>query len=157
MTAGDDEAARGVSRPGGDAQSQAPPRHARLRRLLRYTGVNLASLGLDFAIFLPLTAATGVPVLAAIVAYGAAFTLNYHLSRRFVFGRDGAHKGERRLFGEFMATGVLGVALTALVTGAGVHGFGLSPAIAKTAAVLICFVTLYIVRSRLVFTPKRRA
>lgn len=123
----------------------------RVRRLMRYTAVNLVSLVVDYAIFLSLTAAFALPVLASMVGYGMAFTLNYHLSRQFVFGNDGMHKGSRRLLAQFMATGVLGVALTAAVTGLGVYGLGYSPAIAKTAAVLICFVTLYVIRSRLVF------
>lgn len=126
---------------------------ARIRRLLRYTGVNLVSLGLDYGIFLPLTDATGLPVLSSVVGYVVALILNYRLSRRYVFGSDGSHKGEKRLFSQFLATAVLGVVLTASVTGLGVYWFGYSPAIAKTIAVLICFVVLYIVRSRLVFTP----
>ena len=130
-----------------------PARSARLRRLLRYTGVNLASLVLDYAIFLPLTHATDLPVLSSIVAYIAALVLNYRLSRLYVFGTDGGHKGEKRLFAQFLATAVLGLVLTATVTGLGIYRFELTPAIAKTIAVLICFVVLYIVRSRLVFTP----
>ena len=130
-----------------------PDRSARLRRLLRYTGVNLTSLALDYAIFLPLTHATDLPVLSSIVAYIAALALNYRLSRLYVFGDDGGHKGEKRLFAQFMATGLLGLVLTAVVTGGGIYWLGFKPAIAKTIAVLICFVVLYIVRSRLVFTP----
>ncbi|WP_439541225.1 GtrA family protein [Hyphomicrobium sp.] len=130
-----------------------PDRSARLRRLLRYTGVNLTSLTLDYAIFLPLTHATDLPVLSSIVAYIAALALNYRLSRLYVFGDDGGHKGEKRLFAQFMATGLLGLVLTAAVTGLGIYWLALKPAIAKTIAVLICFVVLYIVRSRLVFTP----
>lgn len=127
----------------------------RIRRLLRYTAVNLASLALDYAVFLPLTAASGLPVLASAVAYAAAFALNYKLTRRFVFAGQGAHKGERRLFAEFMASGVLGLGLTAAVTGAGVYGLGLSAVGAKTVAVVISFIVLYAVRSRLVFTHVR--
>jgi putative flippase GtrA len=125
---------------------------ARVRRLLRYTGVNLVSLGLDYGIFLPLTDATDLPVLSSVVGYVVALVLNYHLSRRYVFGSDGSQKGEKRLFAQFLATAVLGVVLTATVTGLGVYWLGHTPAIAKTIAVLICFVVLYIVRSRLVFT-----
>ncbi len=124
----------------------------RLRRLLRYTGVNLATLALDYAIFVPLTRTTGLPVTASIVAYVVALAVNYQLSRLFVFGEDGSHKGERRLFMQFFATGLLGLVLTAAVTGLGVHVLGKSPVLSKTIAVLICFVVLYIIRSRLVFT-----
>jgi putative flippase GtrA len=140
----------------GEAALSEPPsnpnRSARLRRLLRYTGVNLTSLVLDYAIFLPMTHATDLPVLSSIVAYIAALALNYRLSRLYVFGSDGRHKGEKRLFAQFLATAILGLTLTATVTGLSIYWFELTPAIAKTIAVLICFVVLYIVRSRLVFT-----
>jgi putative flippase GtrA len=91
----------------------------RVRRLLRYTGVNLVTVTLDYAIFLSLT----------------------HLS----------HKSANRLMAEFLATGILGLVLTAGITGLSVHYLHLSPILSKTIAVLICFVALYVVRSRLVF------
>jgi putative flippase GtrA len=70
----------------------------------------------------------------------------------FVFGDDGSHKGEHKLFIQFFGTGIVGLILTAAVTGFGVHVLGKSPALSKTVAVLICFVVLYVLRSRLVFT-----
>lgn len=124
----------------------------RLRRLLRYTGVNLVTVTLDYAIFLSLTHVYDVPITASIIAYAVALTLNYDLSKRFVFGADGSHKSEKRLFTEFLVTGLLGLVLTAVGTGVGIHAFGFSPALSKTIAVLICFVVLYMIRSRLIFT-----
>ncbi len=130
----------------------AMTRADRVRRLLRYTAVNLASLVVDYAVFFALLSALALPVIASTAGYAVAFVLNYRLSRRFVFAGHGTHKSERRLFAEFMASGVFGLLLTAAVTGAGVYLFGLSPTIAKTAAVLMSFVALYLIRSRLVFT-----
>lgn len=126
----------------------------RVRRLLRYTGVNIVSVVVDYAIFLSLMPLLGMPVVASTAGHAVAFSLNYVLSRRFVFLDAGAQKGEQRLFAEFMATGVLGLALTAAVTAAGIYGLALEPIVAKTVAMLITFVTLYIIRSRLVFTPQ---
>jgi putative flippase GtrA len=143
-----------LARETSETQGASSNRAFRIRRLLRYTGVNLASVSLDYAIFLFLTNSYGIPITASIVAYAIALALNYDLSKRFVFGTHGSHKSEKRLFTEFMATGVLGLVLTAVATAIGIHAFGLSPTIAKTVAVLICFVTLYIIRSRLVFTPR---
>ncbi len=137
--------------PAQDAPA-ASARSLRLRRLLRYTGVNLVSVSLDYAIFLSLTHVYDIPITASIIAYAIALTLNYDMSKRFVFGSDGSHKSEKRLFTEFLVTGLLGLVLTAVVTGIGIHAFGFSPALSKTIAVLICFVVLYIIRSRLVFT-----
>lgn len=129
-------------------------RVARIKRILRYTGVNLVTVTLDYAVFLTLTHLWGAPTIASVIAYALALVWNYDLSKRFVFGTDGQHKSEHRLFIEFALTGLLGLVLTAAATGLGVHQFGWAPAKAKTIAVLICFVALYIVRSRLVFTPR---
>jgi putative flippase GtrA len=134
--------------------ADAPRGLSKLRRLLRYTGVNLVTVTLDYAIFLSLTHVYDIPITASIVAYSFALVLNYDLSRRFVFGADGSHKSEQRLAFEFLSTGLLGLVLTAVATGIGVHVFGFKPAWAKTIAVLICFVALYVIRSRLVFTPR---
>jgi putative flippase GtrA len=134
----------------GDASG----RLSRLRRLLRYTGVNLVTVTLDYGIFLSLTHVYNIPITASIVAYSFALVLNYDLSRRFVFGSDGSHKSEQRLAFEFLITGLLGLVLTAVATAVGIHAFGFAPVWAKTIAVLICFVTLYVIRSKLVFTPR---
>lgn len=124
------------------------------KRILRYTGVNLVSVVLDYAIFLGLTSAFGLPTAASVIGYLAALVLNYDLSKRFVFGDDGSHKSEHRLFLEFFATGILGLVLTAAITWFEINIMGRSPVYAKTIAVLICFVVLYFVRSRLVFVAK---
>lgn len=134
--------------------SPAPTRSQRVRRLVRYTGVNLGSLVVDYAIFLFLLPLTGLPVVASTIGHAAAFSLNYALSRTFVFQGEGSQKGQRRLVIEFMATGLLGLALTAAGTAIALYGFGFSPIVAKTMAMLVTFVTLYIIRSRLVFVPQ---
>lgn len=139
---------------GQPAPNQTPGSLSRLRRFLRYTGVNLVTVTLDYAIFLGITHVYDTPTRASIVAYIAALVLNYELSKRFVFGADGSHKSEQRLFFEFAVTGLLGLVLTATVTGIGVHFANWSPTKAKTIAVLICFIVLYAIRSRLVFTPR---
>lgn len=133
---------------------ERPGSLSRVRRFLRYTGVNLVTVTVDYAIFLGITHHYDTPTRASIVAYLVALVLNYWLSKRFVFGTDGSHKSEHRLFIEFVVTGLLGLVLTAVVTGIGVHALAWSPAKAKTVAVLICFVVLYAIRSRLVFTPR---
>jgi putative flippase GtrA len=126
----------------------------RVRRLLRYTGVNLVTVTLDYAIFLSLTHFFGTPTIASIIGYAGALTINYELSRRFVFLAHLSDKSANRLMAEFLATGLLGLVLTAAITGLSVHFLHLSPIISKTIAVLICFVSLYVIRSRLVFKPK---
>lgn len=152
MAVGNQSTAQGVTSGESSRREDARPRADRIRRLLRYTGVNLVSLAVDYAVFFAVLNAFAVPVTASVTGYAVAFAVNYKLSRWFVFGDDGAHKGEKRLFTEFMASGVFGVLLTAAVTSAGLHLLALTPTTAKTAAVLLCFVALYLIRSRLVFT-----
>lgn len=135
-----------------DEETGPSARRRRLSRLLRYTGVNIVSVTVDYSIFLGLTRLYDMPVAASIIAYAIALALNFDMSKRFVFGADGSQKTQRRLFTEFLATGLLGLVLTAVVTAIGVHSFGFSPLLSKTIAVLVCFVVLYIIRSRLVFT-----
>lgn len=124
----------------------------KLNRFLRYTGVNLASMCVDYGIFLPLTHAFGHPVLQSIIAYSAALSINYQLTKRFVFTTRVSHKSELRLMTEFFATGIVGLALTALVTGITITDLRMPPVEGKTVAVILCFFVLYVVRSRLVFT-----
>jgi nicotinate-nucleotide adenylyltransferase len=152
VTAGKDSEAHNIASAAAREPGAQSLRAARIRRLLRYTGVNLVSLAVDYTVFFALLYAYAGPVVASTLGYAVAFALNYRLSRRFVFAGDGAHKGERRLFTEFMASGLFGLVLTAAVTGGAVHLLGTTPTIAKTAAVFISFVALYIIRSRLVFT-----
>lgn len=137
------------------AAISAAPRAERIRRLLRYTGVNLVTVTVDYAIFLGLMHVYDAPTRASIVAYAVALMLNYALSKRYVFAAVLSHKSDNRLMAEFIATGIFGLVLTAAITGFSVHVLDLAPALAKTAAVLICFLTLYIIRSRLVFTVKK--
>ena len=126
----------------------------RVRRLLRYTGVNLVTVTIDYAIFLSITHYFGTPTIASIIGYGCALAINYELSRRYVFLAHLSAKSAHRLMAEFLATGILGLVLTAGITGLSVHFLHLSPLLSKTIAVLVCFVVLYVVRSRLVFKPK---
>lgn len=154
VTTGHDSADERAGAETGPGRGGVRTRADRMRRLVRYTGVNLASLVVDYAVFLSLMGVLGLPVVASVAGYAVAFALNYKLSRLFVFVGDGGHKSDKRLFTEFMATGLLGIVLTATVTAVGVHLAGLAPTIAKAGAMLICFATLYLVRSRLVFTRR---
>ena len=59
--AADDMASEGPRGPRGRTRAD------RIRRLIRYTGVNLVSLALDYAVFLSLTHAYDIPVIASIL------------------------------------------------------------------------------------------
>ena len=81
--------------------------------------------------------------------------LNYALSKRYVFADGLSDMSANRLMAEFMASGIFGLVLTGAITGIGVHALHFAPVVAKTIAVLICFLALYIIRSRLVFTARK--
>jgi putative flippase GtrA len=124
---------------------------SKVQRLVRYTGVNLASTVVDYTIFLTLTHIFGMPILESVIAYLVAILVNYTLTKNFVFLGDMSHKSEHRLFMEFVGTGLLGLVITAAVIWFTIHVLALTPLAAKTISMLICFVVLYFVRSRLVF------
>ncbi len=119
--------------------------------MLRYTGVNLASTVVDYVFFLTLTHLFGLPIMQSIIAYCVAVLVNFTLTKNYVFVGDMSHKSEHRVFVEFVGTGLIGLALTAAVIWFTIHVLGLSPIDAKTISVLICFVVLYFVRSRVFF------
>jgi putative flippase GtrA len=125
-----------------------PPK---IREVLLYTGVNLSATILDTTVFLSLTHVFGRPIVQSIIAYAIATVVNYALQRKFVFHRDLFPKSEHRRFLEFVATNIVGLLITATVIWITVHHLGLPPLEGKVISVLICFVSLYYVRTRIVF------
>ena len=73
---GGDEVTYGPGIAGADPSIGAgggTTRADRVRRLVRYTGVNLASLAVDYAVFFSLTHALAMPVVASMAGYAGAF------------------------------------------------------------------------------------
>lgn len=123
----------------------------KIREVLLYTGVNLSATILDTTVFLSLTHVFGRPIVQSVIAYSIATIVNYTLQRKFVFHRDLFPKSEHRRFLEFVATNIVGLLITATVIWITVHHLGLPPLEGKVISVLICFVSLYYVRTRIVF------
>jgi putative flippase GtrA len=126
--------------------------HPKVSHALLYTGVNLSATIVDYIVFLTLTHFFGLPILQSAIAYSVATVMNYLLTRNFVFRHDMSHKTEHRRFVEFVAVALLGLVITAIVIWVTVHQMNLPPIDGKTISVLICFVSLYYVRSRIVFS-----
>ena len=120
--------------------------------LLRYTGTNVISTIVDYTLLLSLTHLFGMPVLQSTFAYSAGVIVNYWLTKRYVFIVDTSHKSQHRLFMEFVATGFIGLLITAAVVWLSVHVLKLPAIEGKTVALLLCFVVLYFVRRHIVFT-----
>ncbi|MFT3733247.1 MAG: GtrA family protein [Hyphomicrobium sp.] len=131
--------------------------HPNVRHALLYTSVNLSATIVDTAIFLTLTHIFGLPIVQSVIAYSTATIVNFWLTRNFVFRHDMSHKTEHRLFLEFVAVAVLGLAITAFVIWLTVHEMHLLPIEGKVISILVCFVSLYWVRSRVVFSKNARA
>ncbi len=129
--------------------------NSNIREALLYTGVNLSATIVDYIVFLNLTHAFGLPILQSVISYTLATFVNYGLTRKFVFHRGLSPKSESRRFLEFVATNVVGLLITAVVIWVTVHEMNMPPIKGKTISVLICFVSLYYVRTRIVF--KRHA
>jgi putative flippase GtrA len=121
-------------------------------QLSRYTAVSAAALALDFAIFLALTALAMRPSLAGVIGYATGMLLHYLLSIRFVFDARATAKAHTRLLGEFVATGMSGMAATALVIAAATGVLGLAPLPAKVLAAGISFLVIFALRRTVVFS-----
>jgi putative flippase GtrA len=126
-------------------------RLAVLPQLSRYAIVSAMALALDFAVFLSLNAAFGHPTLAGVIGYGCGIVLHYFLSRHFVFNAMRSKKSAHRLFTEFAASGLIGLAVTAAVIALATTLLGWPAIVAKIAAVGASFLGVFLIRRTVVF------
>ncbi|HEX7819215.1 MAG TPA: GtrA family protein [Sphingobium sp.] len=120
----------------------------------RYVMASIASLGLDIVLFLSLLH-LGLPAMAtSALGYAAGLAAHWLLSTRFVFGDGMASSGTQRTRqkGLFIATGLIGLCITALIVGAG-DTLGIDPRLAKILAVAISFQATYLARRTAIFRP----
>jgi putative flippase GtrA len=120
-------------------------------QLSRYAVVSGVALAVDFAVFLGLNWAIGYPTLAGVVGYGCGIVVHYQLSRRFVFDAARSEKSAHRLFSEFVASGLLGLAITAGVIAFATLALGLAPIAAKVLAAGASFLGVFLIRRTIVF------
>ena len=121
-------------------------------QLSRYTLVSAVALGLDFAVFLALAHGAGLKASSAgAIGYSAGLLLHFALSSRFVFDTGSTRKSRVRLFCEFAASGLVGVAITAAVIALAVDVAGLLPVIGKAIAVAVSFASVFVLRRTIVF------
>jgi putative flippase GtrA len=127
------------------------PRFAVVPQLSRYAIVSALALALDFTVFIGLNAAFGLPILAGVIGYSCGIVLHYFLSRNFVFNAMRSPKSAHRLFTEFVASGLIGLALTALVIAVATGPLGLAPIVAKILAAVASFIGVFVIRRTIVF------
>ena len=120
-------------------------------QLSRYAIVSVLALAVDFSVFIGFNAAFGLPVLAGVVGYSCGIVLHYFLSRNFVFNAMRSPKSAHRLFTEFVASGLIGLALTALVIAVATGPLGLSPIAGKILAAGASFIGVFLIRRTIVF------
>lgn len=124
----------------------------RLREVALYLAVSVAALVPDVGLFAVLTAFNVMPShFAGSVSYLCGMGFHYLLATRFVFNVAATRKSHRRLIAEYLVTGLVGVCVTALTIYTLVQGLGLHPLAAKAAGILASFVTVYVLRSTVVF------
>ena len=142
------------------AQVVWPLLHTKLARdllpqLSRYTLVSALALGLDAAVLLALVHGAGLRAsIAGLIGYAAGLVLHFALSTRFVFKASAAAKSRARLFAEFAATGVVGLAITGGVLWLASDVAGVPAIVAKAAAVAISFATVFALRRTVVFRAR---
>ena len=95
------------------ANAGSPTTAGLFPQLSRYAIVSALALGLDAAVLLVLTHGLSMrAALAGVIGYTTGLVLHFALSTRFVFDAGQAAKSRARLFAEFAATGVVGLAIT---------------------------------------------
>ena len=118
----------------------------------RYIGASVASLGVDFAIFMTALALGVTPALAAAGGYAAGIACHWLISSRFVFAGQVALDGAARRGqqGLFVLSALVGLGITTAIVGLGSR-FGLDPRIAKGLAIVVSFQATYLLRKKVVF------
>lgn len=121
-------------------------------RASRYLGASVVALGFDMGSFL-LLLETGMPAApASALSYALGIAVHWFISSRAVFVDGVADRGPARTRQKalFVASALVGLALTAGVVGLG-SALGLDPRLAKIAAVGVSFCATWLLRARVVF------
>ena len=124
--------------------------------ILRYALASAIALGVDLGLFLLMLEAEMTPSVAAGIGYGAGMAAHWWLSSRAVFvgGLAEAGADRTRQQGWFVLSGLLGLALSMGIVGAG-SALGLDPRIAKLGAVGVSFGVTYLLRRHMIFIGAR--
>jgi putative flippase GtrA len=148
-------AIKGSSISGG---GRAPP--AALLKLggesIRYFVVSAVALGCDLAVYAILLAGGAMATMAGAVGYVAGMLVHYALSARWVFpDADGTRRTAPTL-AKFAASGLLGLATTAVIIDVLVRQHVAGAFAAKGVAVVSAYLVVFILRRTYVFTVAAR-
>lgn len=124
------------------------------RRFAAYGIASAVALGFDMAAYLLLLAGGMAAPLAAVCGYSLGIAAHWLASSRVVFAGRVAEAGNARRaqMGLFVASALVGLALTWLIVSMGVAA-GLDPRLAKLSAIAASFIATFVLRARFVFAP----
>ncbi len=121
---------------------------------LRYAIASAVALGADVGALFALVR-IGMPAApASAIGYAAGLGIHYLLAIRLVFAYRRYRSTIGLELGLYAVTGVAGLLMTVAIVAAG-EGLGFSLALAKGAAVLAAFVTVFLLRRALMFSVPR--
>ncbi|MCX7284430.1 MAG: GtrA family protein [Novosphingobium sp.] len=122
-------------------------------QLVRYGLASIVALAVDTGMFLLLLSFVAAsPVIASIGGYACGIVAHWLLSSRTVFAASVASdsRGRNRQKALFLASALLGLALTAVIVGT-LDAFGFDVRLAKVVAIVASFAATWLMRERLVF------
>ncbi|MEM6496927.1 MAG: glycosyltransferase, partial [Pseudomonadota bacterium] len=130
----------------------------RFRELAAYLQVSIIATFFDMAVFTALLFATvASSTVAGSVSYLVALIGHYLIAVRFVFRPERTGKSRMRLATEYIATGFVGVSITAAVIYVLTVHFGVGAYAAKAAGIGASFLAVYALRALVVFKPDQLA
>jgi putative flippase GtrA len=110
--------------------------------MAKFALIGLLNTGVDFAVFMALVYALGVPSMwAQAVSYGCGITNSYWWNRKWTFRAEGKVNW-RELLRFVVLNGLSFAAATAVLLGLQ-HGLGWAPATAKAASILMSLAVNY--------------
>jgi len=125
--------------------------------LSRYAVASLLALTLDLVTLLMLRRIGLSAATAGVGGYTAGLALQFVLAQRIVFRDAQTNKTEARLFAEFAASGVVGLAMTAAILYVATDLAGLPALVGKLFAVPASFVAVFALRHGVVFKDRAAA
>jgi len=127
------------------------------RQGARYLGVSAVALGLDLSVYALALKASLAAAAAGALGYSGGLVVHYVLSAFWVFPDPVGRRHSKATLAKFVATGLLGLALTSGLIGT-LTGAGLCGAYAaKIVAIAVSTVTVFAVRRAYVFAAPREA
>lgn len=118
----------------------------------RYIGASVASLAVDFGIFMAALSLGMLPALAAATGYLSGIVCHWAISSRLVFAAQvsASATGRRQQQALFVLSALVGLGITTAIVGLGSR-YGLDPRIAKGVAIVVSFQATYMLRRKVVF------